>query len=519
MQKKRDQHILFFIAIVSLITIGIQLYWNYKNYKVSEQQLINDVQIGLDNAVNYYYEKIAKDNTLDLATSISQHYYEFSEVKRDGSHQSHKQSHKDTFPYPYSPQKHYPNLQKNKKLNTMRVYTDSSLSNMVKYNLPEKSPESTSQIKFITIPKTGDTIIEIEKLKLIEAEPIKELASKILISVSNDNMNIHQLDSLLKHEFSRKQITVDYSLTYNDQFNNQKIIPFSSPPQKTLTTSTTSLYLPYSSTIGLSYTNTTTTLLKKNLLGILLSFILIATVIYCMLYLLRIINRQKQLAEVKNDLISNITHEFKTPITTINAALEGISLFNKNNNPEKTKKYVTISFEQLQKLNLMVEKILETASLDSDKLQLNKERIELVSFMNDCIAKHQHQLSQKKKIQYLPSSTKIYAHIDIFHIENAINNIIDNAIKYGGNEIHIAIKDHNNQITIQISDNGSSLSKAHKDKIFEKFYRVPKGNTHDVKGFGIGLFYTKTIIEKHQGTITATLDHQMTNFIITLPNE
>jgi len=113
----------------------------------------------------------------------------------------------------------------------------------------------------------------------------------------------------------------------------------------------------------------------------------------------------------------------------------------------------------------------------------------------------------------------MYGNVDVFHFENAINNIIDNAIKYGGDSISVRLKQIKNTIEISISDTGNGLTKAHKDKLFEKFYRVPKGNRHDVKGFGIGLYYTKKIIEKHNGTIQLELNKNNTVFKITLPYE
>jgi two-component system phosphate regulon sensor histidine kinase PhoR len=113
----------------------------------------------------------------------------------------------------------------------------------------------------------------------------------------------------------------------------------------------------------------------------------------------------------------------------------------------------------------------------------------------------------------------VMASVDVFHFENAINNILDNAVKYGGANISFGLVAKTNSFEIIISDNGNNLSKANKDRIFEKFYRVPKGNTHDVKGFGIGLFYTKTIIEKHGGTIKVDLNNALTTFKISLPND
>ena len=234
--------------------------------------------------------------------------------------------------------------------------------------------------------------------------------------------------------------------------------------------------------------------------------------------MLKIIKHQKQLAEVKNDLISNITHEFKTPIATISVAIESIKDFDIINDKDKTKKYLDMSGDQLSKLNLMVEKLLETATLDSDNLELNKEEINVTELLKSIVNKHQFELVDKT-FPYISSDEDVLLNVDLFHIENAINNVIDNAIKYGGNEISAEIKQTADWVEISILDNGSSLIKANKDKLFEKFYRVSKGNTHDVKGFGIGLYYSKKIIEKHHGTIALDLSTNTTCFKISLPNE
>jgi two-component system phosphate regulon sensor histidine kinase PhoR len=233
---------------------------------------------------------------------------------------------------------------------------------------------------------------------------------------------------------------------------------------------------------------------------------------------LKIIKDQKQLAEVKNDLISNITHEFKTPISTIAVAIESIRDFKGIDDKNRTKNYLNISSEQLGKLNTMVEKLLETATLDSDQLELHKAPQDIVALLNDAVQEMRMRATDET-IKFESSEEIIMTTMDGFHIENAINNILDNALKYGGTQIEVSIYSKNNQVIIDIIDNGNSLSKNTKDKIFEKFYRVPKGNTHDVKGFGIGLYYSKKIIENHNGTLQLMLQPHQTIFKITLPND
>ena len=176
-----------------------------------------------------------------------------------------------------------------------------------------------------------------------------------------------------------------------------------------------------------------------------------------------------------------------------------------------------MSTQQLAKLNLMVEKLLETATLDSENLDLKRENVDAAVLIETMAERYQlHHQEKDINVQFKSDSAII--NVDLFHFENALNNILDNAIKYGGDSIWIDLSRTNEETLISISDNGQGIPKANHEKIFEKFYRVPKGNTHDVKGFGIGLYYTKTIVEKHGGSIDLKSDNHLTTFKISIPN-
>ena len=224
------------------------------------------------------------------------------------------------------------------------------------------------------------------------------------------------------------------------------------------------------------------------------------------------------MAAIKNDLISNITHEFKTPIATVSAAIEALESFNVLEDQEKTKKYLSMSSIQLKKLHQMVEKLLETATLDSEQLLLKKETIDVVELTKKLVSKHKL-VCKNKELIFSTNLQPIYILVDVFHFENAISNLIDNAVKYGGNHIEININSVLKSTEITIADDGNGIEKNQQEKIFDKFYRVPKGNTHDVKGFGIGLYYCKKIIEKHKGILTLSSEKNKTIFKITIPNE
>ena len=343
----------------------------------------------------------------------------------------------------------------------------------------------------------------------------EQLTSKVVISITNDTLQLKNIDSLLKLELQRKNLNLNYGLTFKEPYFPKQTFNKSAINTNALQTTSRSTFLPEPSLLTVYFSNETKIILKRILSGILISTLLVLAVISCLVYMLNIINRQKQLAEVKNDLISNITHEFKTPIATISVALESIKNFNVINDKAKTESYLDLSSNQLSKLTVMVEKLLETATLDSDSLELNKEPVDLVDLLSLLVDKHKIQLKDKS-LSFNASEEAIVTQIDIFHFENAVNNIIDNAIKYGGDTIEVDVYDKDRSIEIAISDTGNTLTQANVNQIFEKFYRVSKGNTHDVKGFGIGLYYTKKIVEKHHGTITVHLKEQ-TTFKITLP--
>ena len=494
MNASKYKYILYLIVIVILCTIGIQVYWNYKNYSNNKQQLVNDVQTSLDNAVDRYYESLAKESTFDLT------------LESDSEQDIHS---------------------KQSSLDSLIKCMDSTRGQILEFK-----EYDTSGITRINILKgiPVDSILnrgwstQVENNHILTND-IKTLTSKVFVSIINDSLNVAKIDSLVKLELQRKSISVDFHLDYKNPENLIEHFKINKEKPKLnknynskeyLSTNSQSTLLPPGSFLTIFFTNSTKVILNRMLVGIIISTLLVLAVISCLFYLLKIIRHQKQLAEVKNDLISNITHEFKTPIATIGVALESIQSFNTIDDKEKTKSYLDMSSSQLSKLNTMVEKLLETATLDSENLELNIDSYNISEVIISIVEKHKLQHTDKS-IRY-NIEDNVFANVDIFHFENAINNTIDNAYKYGGNDIKVDLKKAASQIDISISDNGNSLTKAHKDKIFEKFYRIPKGNTHDIKGFGIGLYYTKKIIEKHNGSIYLDLANNLTTFKIKIPN-
>ena len=357
-------------------------------------------------------------------------------------------------------------------------------------------------------------------LKNIKADSLKLIKGlqSVVVALTNDLIDFNKLDSILNQKLISKGLHTRNYLSYYE--NDIKTGGSLEKNQKKLTLflKSKSTFLRPNQSLRIYYQDPTLIALKKSATEIFLSLILSLTIISSLFYLFRIIKKQKQLSEIKNDLINNITHEFKTPIATISTAIEAIENFNVMDDREKTKQYAaSISALQLKKLHQMVEKLLETATLDSENLMLQKEPSNLVDLILKIVKKHE--LLTKKNINFTTNTDAIILEIDPFHFENAISNVIDNAVKYGGNRLEVNLTSMLNTIEISVTDNGDGIEKNQQERIFDKFYRVPKGNTHDVKGFGIGLYYTHKIIEKHGGEITVLSNFEKTTFKLLIPNE
>lgn len=458
------------------------------------------MQISLDNGVEAYYADIAKT---DIRAFIS----------HDTSKASKSNFIKDVFKSKEGDD--FFSKMKQKKSDTDTTKPKVEISEIM-----------ISDVRFDEVDSITTTINSkhVEGIQVFtghKADSIRSLtglANKIVFSMSRDTIDFNKLNGYFSGELGRKKIAIGYAFEHNKNDSIVKWKQDSIQNKLVLSTLAKSTYLKSDESLELEFSNPTAEVLKRSLMGISLSFLLCIAIISCLLYLLHIIKKQKELAEIKNDLISNITHEFKTPIATVSAAIEGIQNFNATNDPEKTKNYLNLSTSQLGKLLQMVEKLLETATLDNDKLLLDKEQSDLVFLLKNSAEKHQ-MLASEKSINFTTNTDVLQMPIDVFHFENAISNLLDNAVKYGGDTIVLNLNLVIDTVEISVTDNGKGIDKNQREKIFDKFYRVPTGNRHDVKGFGIGLYYTKKIIEKHDGSINLVSENKNTVFKIILSNE
>ena len=223
-------------------------------------------------------------------------------------------------------------------------------------------------------------------------------------------------------------------------------------------------------------------------------------------FAVNIIYRQKRLSEIKNDFINNMTHELKTPIATIRISSESLLNFGEDTDEERRLRYAGIIYKENKRLEQQVERVLNIAKLDKKELKLKIQPMDMHEIVEE--AKENFEFSQIEELGGTITSdlqgTNAIIKGDVVHVTNVINNLIDNAIKYCEKtpEIHLKTWNAKGRLYLSVSDNGKGISKENIKFIFDKFYRVPTGNLHDVKGFGLGLYYVKTILEELGGGIS-----------------
>ena len=261
-------------------------------------------------------------------------------------------------------------------------------------------------------------------------------------------------------------------------------------------------------------------LIKKISWPILFSVLLVGLTVVSFILLYRSLLHQHRLAQIKNDLISNITHELKTPIATVGVAIEALKNFNAMQDPEKTKEYLDISQNELQRLGLLVDKVLKLSMFENKKIELKYEVLDLEEIVKEVVASLRLQLEKYNARINIHTGGNILIKGDRVHLLSVVFNLLDNALKYSKENaaIQVDISEAHDNIVLKVTDNGIGIPQEYKTKIFEKFFRVPTGDQHNAKGHGLGLSYAAQVIRQHRGNIEVDSHEGLgSTFTITLP--
>ncbi|PCJ85568.1 MAG: hypothetical protein COA57_07430 [Flavobacteriales bacterium] len=338
---------------------------------------------------------------------------------------------------------------------------------------------------------------------------VKRLMEVNLLETIEERINKNDLDSLIASELSNKSIDTDFefgvfnpkgipvfsnSSEYSDELNQSSIQAQLFPNDIIEEKNTLKLYFP----------NQKTYLLQTLLLVLLTSASMILAIIFIFSYTISTIIRQKKLADVKTDFINNMTHELKTPISTISLAHEALNDPEISENKTTVERYVNMIGEENKRLGTLVQTVLQSAVLDKGEFKLKKESLDIHQLIENAVEKIRLQVKVKQgEINLEMKAENHTIDADKVHLTNVLYNLLDNANKYSKEKPEITVKtfSENGSFSVVVEDNGIGISRENQRKVFDKLYRVPTGNIHDVKGFGLGLSYVKIITEKHGGSV------------------
>jgi two-component system phosphate regulon sensor histidine kinase PhoR len=253
------------------------------------------------------------------------------------------------------------------------------------------------------------------------------------------------------------------------------------------------------------FDNPTTLLMRKISPQILFSLFLVAFTSVAFVFLYRNLSAQHRLTEMKNDFISNITHELKTPIATVSVAVEALRNFGGLHSPERTKEYLDISASELQRLGLLVDKVLKLSMFENRELELKKETFDLKELVGEVLNTMKLQFDKHHaKVDLSVHGHYFSIDADRLHITSVIYNLLDNALKYSKDKpkIDVSLRHETDNLVLEVTDKGIGIPEGYKEKIFDKFFRVPTGDHHNIKGYGLGLSYVSHVVKKHGGTIS-----------------
>jgi len=483
MQKK----IVFVLVMMSCCVLGItglQLYWNYKNYQTVVTNFKKDANNALDIAVEK--EMLLRKEKLVLTIKKWMNDTTILKITSDTSNKEHETAFTMEDVVPYYPQ------DKPDKI-TMGISS-----------FKDKVGKITPEAKAVFINHFAEIIRSDLKESTIHYYT-QGLGHKIENAFKASRLNQANFVKIYKQELEKRSISTSFKLNVDSTKSEKLFITHKA---------NTAFRRPYeNANIWAGLENPNQYYLREMKWLIISSFLLIAITLFCFYYTIKTLFNQYKLVTIKNQFISNMTHEINTPLSSIQVTIEALQQFNPDENTRK--KYLDIILYQTKKLTDLSSEILQNAKLETvafaidEKIDLNELLLEIIE-NQDTLEKH--------KISYQSSLEKFMVRGNKTHLTRSITNLIDNALKYNFSEnpiVEIKLQRNVKEINLNIIDNGPGIADEYKTKIFDQFYRIPTGNVHDIKGYGLGLSYVKKVIDQHFGTINV-VDHQPHGSIFSL---
>jgi signal transduction histidine kinase len=404
----------------------------------------------------------------------------------------------------------------------VRIWSTKIASDSVLSRIP---PEKVSSIQvrdssiqiFIATDRPGDSIKQVLRPIVSGIRRMRE-PRNFVFRFDRDSLRIDDIQRNYQDTLKTIGITIAPVV---GKIEMRKIDSGKTETENANTFITEPFFLPHTPAYQARFENIQPMLVAKISPQIAFSIMLTALIVTAFVLMYRSIVSQQKLMQLKNDLISNITHELKTPVATVSVALEALQNFKALDNPALTQEYLTIAQNELGRLSLITDKILKTSVFEQNGLELKHEQVDLEKIIQDVLTslklvfeKHQANISFNKQ----GDDFSIQGNTE--HLTHVVYNLLDNAIKYSKPGCTVSVSLNRNPETIQllVEDNGIGIPEEYQQKVFEKFFRVPTGDVHDAKGYGLGLNYVASVVKAHSGTIDLKSEAgKGSSFTITLP--
>lgn len=356
-------------------------------------------------------------------------------------------------------------------------------------------------------------------------DPVEQPSPNYFRVRIHDTLHPFYLESLLKNAFKQNEINIAFEYSIYDCFNDSVVYQDTVFLESaSIGNSSTSPDYVWNNDDGhyfsVFFPERDKDIFAKMEFWVYSSFMILIVIAF-FAYIISVILKQRRLSEIKTDFINNMTHEFKTPISTIALSSEVIMKPGIEHKPERLHNYATIIRNENARLQSQVERILQIATIEKENIKMKSGEVALNSIIQKSV--NTFELNAKAKggrIQLSILAEHDLIKGDEMHLTNIMSNLIDNAIKYSESapNIEVSTRNEGRNIIVIVEDNGIGIALPDQSQVFDKFYRVPKGNIHDVKGFGIGLHYVKVMVEQHGGTIRLKSEPgKGSTFTLTIP--
>lgn len=557
------------VALVGLI--GIQVYWINNAVKLRQQKFHSSVNEALGNVV-YQYEKLktaenlavkmdlrekrkrlvlqmdsinrAIRRTQDSLMLLQQQKFQLDNGFAPNPHSTHT-GHNVFF----APDDNWENVfassgEAHFEINIYEEFLVDSAGTLVKRSRQKRfETPNYGPIRKPVIPESEDEVewyvdsmkqAQTMNLQWLEkrADMVNEIFEEIVsvdLYTQADDIDTVALDSLLREQLKDKGIGADYAYGIFDPFMNAFYLDAGSEEVNGILASPHKVNLTPGNVfsqpkfLSIFFPNQNKYLLRTMWLLLTISAMFILVIIFSFSFTVSTIIRQKKVSEIKNDFINNMTHELKTPISTISLACQALSDPDIKNTAGIVDNYINVIADENKRLAMVVENVLRTAVMDKGELKLKIVDIDVHEVVSQVLQNMKIQL-ERRGGQFITDlkATETLVQADKIHLTNVVFNLVDNALKYTENipVIKVGTRDEKGGIVVFVEDNGIGISKENQKKIFDKLYRVPTGNIHNVKGFGLGLSYVKAIVDKHNGWITVRSElNRGSRFEIFIPHK